>query len=594
MLTRNVTFRDEPASPVAATEESVSRGFHTLATACQGDSDGRAGSTATSSNEPFNFLNTAVAAEEEDSLSACESLVGTSVAGDSVVDSSDAEGKDKTPTAAAARRQKKAAPKQQALGGSTQREHGIKNSEPEVGNIGIYFGNWGKRGVVKEGQQALRRKTMDKQLVKNPGHLVLLLESTPAQEELLKMTAVAGEDDAEGLDARPTHEHWVIRGNEDDAILAAARKDTAAGLECLLYELNEDHQYREKGKDKMARSRSMVVQYKSKQMVGHLGTDINVMVSHGNNHTMRLTWRKVWEDWWDRHARHIRNFNVKFWCGDFNMSLTEVPKQLRSRGINADCCAWYPFKHINPGGSVHSEQRSSTPMGIDSLAIFYIGSQAQIAPSYGLADVLDFTAVAANLPVYEGENVPGKHWSCYRSDATQQKKIDLEQMLVDLLTPTCTKEDLAAIERNSEWHFCPYLRVRQTKMEKSAWLLPSGEIHNGAHFPLCIFTNNSRARSREKEIERGKRKGKGKGKDKGKGEGKGQEPQSRKGKGKGNDTTAVAERPPAHVPLPLPLLLDHDAPEQRWTTTGMVGDYYYNWWSRDDDTSTANWWSWNY
>ena len=94
MLTRNVTFRDEPASPVAAT-------------ACQGDSDGRAGSTATSSNEPLNFLNTAVAAEEEDSLSACESLVGTSVAGDSVVDSSDAEGKDKTPTAAAARRQKK-------------------------------------------------------------------------------------------------------------------------------------------------------------------------------------------------------------------------------------------------------------------------------------------------------------------------------------------------------------------------------------------------------------------------------------------------------------------------------------------------------
>ena len=467
MLTRNVTFRDEPASPVAATEESVSRGFHTLATACQGDSDGRAGSTATSSNEPLNFLNTAVAAEEEDSLSACESLVGTSVAGDSVVDSSDAEGKDKTPTAAAARRQKKAAPKQQALGGSTQREHGIKNSEPEVGNIGIYFGNWGKRGVVKEGQQALRRKTMDKQLVKNPGHLVLLLESTPAQEELLKMTAVAGEDDAEGLDARPTHEHWVIRGNEDEAILAAARKDTAAGLECLLYEVNEDHQYKEKGKDKMARSRSMVVQYKSKQMVGHLGTDINVMVSHGNNHTMRLTWRKVWELWWGRHARHIRKFNVKFWCGDFNMSLTEVPKQLRSRGINADCCAWYPFKHINPGGSVHSEQRSSTPMGIDSLAIFYIGSQAQIAPSYGLADVLDFTAVAANLPVYEGENVPGKHWSCYRSDATHKKKeFDLEQRLVDLLTPTCTKEDLAAIERNSEWHFCPYLRVRQKQNGK--------------------------------------------------------------------------------------------------------------------------------
>ena len=418
---KSVSFRDEPANSVAATEESAEESalvhisshepsFHTLANACANAKI--KGSTATSSNEPLNFLNTAVAADlleslrtrssdltsEEDSLSACESLVGTSVAGDSVVDSSDAEGNDETPTAAAARRQKRAAPKEQALGGSIQREHGIINSEPEVGNIGIYLGNWGQRGVVKEGQQAVRRRTMDKQLVKNPGHLVLLLESTPAQEQLLKMTAVAGEDDAEGLNARPTHEHWVIRGNEkDSAILAAARKDTAVGLECLLYDPHEDHSYRERGKDKMARSRSMVVQYKSKQMVGHLGTDINVMVSHGNNHTMRLTWRKVWELWWDRHARHIHKFNVKFWCGDFNMSLTEVPKQLRSRGINADCCSWYPFKHINPGGSVHSEQRSSTPMGIDSLAIFYIGSQAQIAPSYGLADVPDFTAVAVDI-----------------------------------------------------------------------------------------------------------------------------------------------------------------------------------------------------
>ena len=175
---------------------------------------------------------------------------------------------------------------------------------------------------------------------------------------------------------------------------------------------------------------------------------------------------------------HIRKFNVKFWCGDFNMSLTEVPKQLRSRGINADCCAWYPFKHINPGGSVHSEQRSSTPMGIDSLAIFYIGSQAQIAPSYGLADVLDFTAVAANLPVYEGENVPGKHWSCYRSDATQQ---------IERIRPR------AEVGRPSDAHMHAPKKIWTRSRET-----PSGEIHNGAHFPLCIFTKNSSARSREK------------------------------------------------------------------------------------------------
>ena len=109
----------------------------------------------------------------------------------------------------------------------------------------------------------------------------------------------------------------------------------------------------------MATSRSMIVQYKSKQMVGHLGYDFNVMASHGNNNTMRLEWRDPWNEWFDRHAQFARTYNIKFWCGDFNMSPTEVPNQLRSRGIHADCCAWYPWKHINPGRSVVEYMRNS-------------------------------------------------------------------------------------------------------------------------------------------------------------------------------------------------------------------------------------------
>ena len=139
---------------------------------------------------------------------------------------------------------------------------------------------------------------------------------------------------------------------------------------------------------------------------------------------MRLEWRKVWDLWFDRHAQHIRTFNVKFWCGDFNTSLTEVPKQLRSRGIHADCCAWYPLKHINLGLSVVEDMRNSNSIGIDSLAIFYIGSNARIEPQYSLKDVPDLISAAANmLHVYEGENVPGKHWSCYRSNACTKKRV---------------------------------------------------------------------------------------------------------------------------------------------------------------------------
>ena len=43
------------------------------------------------------------------------------------------------PTAVAARRQQRAAPTQTRVGV----QHGVLNSNPEVGNIGIYLGNWG-------------------------------------------------------------------------------------------------------------------------------------------------------------------------------------------------------------------------------------------------------------------------------------------------------------------------------------------------------------------------------------------------------------------------------------------------------------------
>ena len=60
-------------------------------------------------------------------------------------------------------------------------------------------------------------------------------------------------------------------------------------------------------------------------------------------------------------------------------------------------------------------------------------------------------------------------------------------------------------------------------MDVSEWLV-DGELHNGAHFPLCVFTMNARARSAEKAKERAKQinsKGKAKGQGKGSGQEKG-------------------------------------------------------------------------
>ena len=91
-----------------------------------------------------------------------------------------------------------------------------------------------------------------------------------------------------------------------------------------------------------------------KQNVGHLGTEIVVCGVHGHNRTMKLEFGPtVWKNYWDQLAEEIQEFGIKFVAGDFNMSLTEVPNQLRSRGIQCDCVAWYPWQQVTAVADAH-------------------------------------------------------------------------------------------------------------------------------------------------------------------------------------------------------------------------------------------------
>ena len=47
-------------------------------------------------------------------------------------------------------------------------------------------------------------------------------------------------------------------------------------------------------------------------------------------------------------------------------------------------------------------------------------------------------------------------------------------------------------------------------MKREEWLV-DGNMHNGAHFPLCAFTKNASARGNAWAVARSRRKGKGKG-----------------------------------------------------------------------------------
>ena len=189
----------------------------------------------------------AEAAVSEAESAVPESEACSSVAGDTIA-SSDAE-RGESSTAAAERRAQLRAPLSPTQGDPNRRKQSSRyNSDWEVGNFGLFFGNWGKRAALKDTTKRARRARHDVQILKCSGQVIILAEANAATEELLKFgdppAAVAGSPVTSRLDKRETREHWVVRGNEESAILIAARKDNTSSLECLRYVVHDDHPYK--------------------------------------------------------------------------------------------------------------------------------------------------------------------------------------------------------------------------------------------------------------------------------------------------------------------------------------------------------------
>ena len=114
---------------------------------------------------------------------------------------------------------------------TTPREHHL-NEAPQVGNFGLYFGNWGKRPTAENNFP--KRENIDAQIRKNPGQVIILTEAEAEIAEYLRLTAVAetpdlieGNEDAEGLAKRPQYRHYVEQGAD---LLIAARTNSWAGV----------------------------------------------------------------------------------------------------------------------------------------------------------------------------------------------------------------------------------------------------------------------------------------------------------------------------------------------------------------------------
>ena len=100
----------------------------------------------------------------------------SSVPGDSVGESSGGE----TDESAIARRKARGdrrAPTQQSRE-QGQRAHAARNAYPEVGSMGIVFGNVGDRAFIARGAAEIDRRTRhDRQILRNPGQIVMLCEA---------------------------------------------------------------------------------------------------------------------------------------------------------------------------------------------------------------------------------------------------------------------------------------------------------------------------------------------------------------------------------------------------------------------------------
>ena len=87
----------------------------------------------------------------------------------------------------------------------------------------------------------------------------------------------------------------------------------------------------------------------------------------------------------------------------------------------------------------------------------------------------------------------------------KNREFSLKQKLQGLLEPSTSQDTLDRLRYNiPDGQMTAYLRLRQKPTQQEEWLRnpDTGEVHNGAHFPLLVFTNNPRARSKEGDARR--------------------------------------------------------------------------------------------
>ena len=352
---------------------------------------------------------------------------------------------------------------------------------PSPGQTSMYFGNWGIRAANPKNEE--RRDVHDNnvaQIIKSPCHIVTLAEANDATLTDLKVGREPQSRRETGYNFDKRHEqkegYYAFRGPDPDDVLVAVRRSVARDLLLLQSDSSFAHPYKDHGKQKVANARVLMCEIWFKQPIQHIGSYLGVAVVHLHYHIAKMSAGAiVYNQFWDRLAADLIRNNIKFLSGDFNMALSRVVPELRSRGVLADLCAWYPYWN-NSG---------LEKFYMDSCGIFVIGGNAEVNPTWSAESMHMFKcprSAPMHLPTFEGPH-PGQSWVCYLP-----KNQSLEQVVGPMLQRNFQKPDIAANTSRT------FLRVKQKELDRAIWEL-DGNVHKGAHFPLAIWTIGNSYRS---------------------------------------------------------------------------------------------------
>ena len=377
-----------------------------------------------------------------------------------------------------------------------------------VGNIGWLFGNWGKRP-----RNHAMREHLDMVLKRNPAMIIGLAECEAASEDLLGAPAVAGDPTAPqgSLERRDGFAYLTLRGCEDSSILVAVRNEMGNRLELLDWERRREGRYRRRSGSGRAEaySRCLIARVHLDINVGFLGKTHVVMVVHMHNVLANNKWPTKLQEFWGWLALKVTRHGVRVLMGDFNMSLFRVIPELRSRGVNIDLGAWFPWK---------------TPLGqpmSDSCGMFFINMPGEYTLAKGMEDlhaepggILHKAAPAvAGAEVDDGfdridpAGGPGMSIKLF----LPKNESNLLRKLQPSLEPSpassdataggkgrsCGKGTKGANDAGKDASMRTCIRIREKRLLAALWKC-EGVGYKGSHFPICAFTKNVGRRSPER------------------------------------------------------------------------------------------------